>query len=210
MSIRWYSTASELTGSTPKKRKALRVKITWGYRQIEHGPPRTAISKFCVCGESEAAILAHAVFLCEEMAKASEMVIMGVDFKMGHYRKDEALPVLPPNRRRAAVFGYSPDYEEEGVEALNLRVVVPGISLSTNLAALQTTITGIATYGTEDASIGNVRWDGQDEDELEATYAYVPLGVNLYDMERVRNEHLVNDDVAAGVADGVLSEKDHT
>lgn len=199
MSVRWYSTTSELTGADQHKRKVGRFEVTIGFRQVTEGRRLAKKFKFTVCGTSDAAVDAHALVTVQEYAQQCLGQILAFRKILGHYRQDALCPVIAPNRRMYTVIGHTT--QEEGNERVNLKMYLPLVDLS---LAQCTSLLAAGTYGADTAQIGYVRWGDEEELELEAMYAGDLTGRSVIDMTYVKSEELSPDNVADGVADGVL------
>lgn len=199
MSIRWYQTASELVGSD-NKMKAGRFELIIARRDTANGKPRARRCEFVVCGTTDAAVDAHAVHIAEKIATGTTGALLSMKKIMGHYRKDAAIPIVASNRRLYGILGYSPT-PATGLEAVNMKVFVP--FWNSTIDALQSLHT-VGSYSGATAQLGVVRWADQEQTELEAAVGATLRGASVTDMSVLVNEHLVSDDVAEGVADGVL------
>jgi len=195
VTIRWYPTAAELTGSDADKRKCGRYELTVGHRVSAQARPVFRKIKFTVCGTTDGNCDTHAVSMAEDILAMTDSKVVKFVKIMGHYRQDEILPVVPVNERNFAIVGYSPD--PATFEALNLSLFIPNFN-GTSADALALLDPGA------NAAIGNVRWTDQSETELEANYATTSRGVTITAMSRLYNEPFAEDNAANGIADGTL------
>jgi len=195
MTIRYYSSTSELNGSDADKRKVARFELIVGHRVSAQARPVFKKIKFTVAGTSDGAVETHAIALAEDILALTDSKVMKFSKIMGHWRQDEPLPVVPVNESNYAIVGYSPDPSVH--EALNLNLFIPNFN-GTSADALALLDAGV------NARIGNVRWTDQSETELEAMYAGTSRGVTIKAMTRLHNEPFAEDNTANGVGDGVL------
>jgi len=201
MTIRIYSTTAELDG-TLHKRKAARFELTIAVRRNTASKPVMKRCDFTVCGETDAAVEGFAVYFAQIVLANTDGKVIRFIKILGHYRQDEGIPIVPVNRSKYAVLGVSPDpANEDGIEATNLNVFIPWWNGS--VATLEG-LGGVHTVGADDACLGHLRWAEQAEEELEAHFADTLRGSKLVNMDRLFDEPLTSDNLADGVADGVL------
>jgi len=195
MTIRWYETAAELTGSDADKRKVGRFELTVAHRGTAQGRPIFRKIKWTVCGTTDGAVDTQAIAMAEDILAMTDSKVVKFVKIMGHYRQDEPFPVLPANEKNYAVLGYSPDPSVH--EAVNLKMVIPNFN-GTSADAL-----ALLDNGTN-ARMGYCRWEDQNETELQAVYCPTSRGVTITSMTRLFNEPFSEDNASNGVADGVL------
>jgi len=205
MTIRVYALQTILDGATKLTRKFARFELIVGSRLSSNARPVMTKIEFGVAGESDAGVEEAGIQIAEEILAMTACKGMKFSKVMGHYRQDETLPVLAANVRNVATVGHSPD-PENGLEAVNLQITIPGFNGS---VADATNLIGDRTVQTDEhACIGYCRWQDQEETELEAMYSDVYRGVNIVSMEKLYNEPFTSDNSANGLGDnGVLGPK---
>jgi len=105
MTIRIYSAASELdiTGSATvadTNLKTARFELVVGHRVASQNRPLMRKIKWTVCGLTDAGVEACAVRQAEIILDITKGKAMRFCKILGHYRQDEELPVLAPNRQQ--------------------------------------------------------------------------------------------------------------
>lgn len=204
MSVRWYSTTSELVGNTALKRKAARFVLILATMKSASGPKVYRRTEYTVCGTTDAVVEKLAVKMAEEIASLSDGVIVAFHKVMGHYRRDETPAVVPHGVREFGVLTLN-NNDIDGARLTHRKIIIPWCKETVTRADLKN-MTVAMTDGSDHAEVGLVRWDNDDEVELEAMYCSKVVGAVIGDFEKESKFDLVGDDTATGVADGVLSE----
>ena len=116
MSLRVYSVAPELDGTTGKKLKAGRATLTLvAYKNGRRVYKKTELP---IVGTDAASLLANMVAVIEKVESLSEGKVAAVDMAMGHYRYDEQLAELSGNSAGATVTCKT-------IDGKNMRVYIP-------------------------------------------------------------------------------------
>lgn len=208
MTIRFYSFAPELDGTSDGKRFAGRFTLTLAALDKVCGKLRFRKTWFDVVGTTASAVLDHAVWLSEKIASMSDGVIMGMSQKLGHYRNDESPNVVASNIRQSGYVIASNGCEGTGVKVMTQKVLIPFVSEDVSRADLKALV-GDKSYTSGVGSLGKIYWTNDMKTELAAYQLDVPIGAGVGDYEQLSNFALIDDeDAGPGVdaTDPVLGE----
>lgn len=208
MSLRFYGFAPELDGSANGKLKAGRFQGVIGVLDSLCGKVRFRKFWFDVVGTSSAAVLDHAVYVFEQVAKMSLGVIFSASQKLGHYRNDELPSVLAANKRANGYVIVSTGCNDGVPKAMSQKVKIPYILDTISPADIKAVFAGQRIYASGTAGLGRVGWEDADKTALAAYYTDEAVGAGVSDYEKLNSFDLVSDDAGPGVdaSDPVLGE----
>lgn len=208
MSLRFYGFAPELDGSANGKLKAGRFQGVIGVLDSLCGKVRFRKFWFDVVGTTSAAVLDHAVYVFEQVAKMSLGVIFSASQKLGHYRNDELPSVLAANKRANGYVIVSTGCNDGVPKAMSQKVKIPYILDTISPADIKAVFAGQRTYTSGIAGLGRVGWEDADKTALGAYYTDEAVGAGVSDYEKFNSFDLVSDDAGPGVdaSDPVLGE----
>lgn len=151
MSLKVYSVAPELDGSTGSKLKAARVKLTLA--AFRNGKRIYKNARLPILAETEAGLVTAMVSLIEKIESISVGKVVSVEMELGHYRYDEQLPELVGLSRTAWC-------NFETIDGHKLKIVVPFAKPATDEQIEAAFADFCATDETsKDGTVGYVRWD---------------------------------------------------
>ena len=116
MSVRVYSVAPELDGSSGSKLKAGRIKVT--FAAFRNGRRVHKNSELSIVGTSDANLLANMVYAVEKLETMSQGKVVSIEMEMGHYRYDEQLPELAGEAAAAVCYAKT-------IDGKNMKVYIP-------------------------------------------------------------------------------------
>lgn len=208
MSLRFYGFAPELDGSANGKLKAGRFQGIMGVLDSLCGKVRFRKFWFDVVGTTSGAVLDHAVYVFEQVAKMSLGVIFSASQKLGHYRNDELPSVLAANKRANGYVIVSTGCNDGVPKAMSQKVKIPYILDTISPADIKAVFAGQKTYTSGIAGLGRVGWEDADKTSLGAYYTDEAVGAGVSDYEKLSSFDLVSDDAGPGVdaSDPVLGE----
>jgi len=200
MSIRVYSVAPELDGSTGKKLKACRLNVVLcAYR---NGKRTYRRSKLNIVGQDDAGLLANMVLAVEAITSCSKGKVVSVELEMGHYRHDETLAEITGKNSAGSC-------KLTTIDGHKMKIYIPfckdmlRADMEAKFAPLCAT-----DKDARDAKLGFVRWNGA-KTALETDQALITNGASSGETDQVAigaPAQLVD---APGIADYYLGDADN-